>query len=145
MTKALRKAIMTRSRFKNINKKMQFCDNWNIYKKQINFWVKLLRKTKQEYFNNVDMKSVRETTKFWKTIKPYFSNFNITQNIRLKQFQFYHANNLFEDHTSIIRIKSNLDNVTDKFDFKKVHEKDVKREIMNSNSKKNIMPRCYTS
>ena len=95
MMKALRKAIMTRCKFKNINKKKQFCDNWNIYKKQINFWVKLLRKTKQEYFNNVDMKSVRETTKFWKTIKPYFSNFNITQNIRLKQFQFYHTNNLF--------------------------------------------------
>ena len=117
MTKALRKSIMTRSRFKNINKKKQFFGNWNIYKKQINFWVKLLRKTKQEYFNNVDMKSVRETTKFWKTIKPYFSNFNITQDIGLKQFQFYHANNLFEDHTSIIRIKSNLDKFSDKFDF----------------------------
>ena len=39
-------------------------------------------------------------------------------------------------NTSIIRIKSNLDNVSDKYDFKKVHEKEVKREIMNLNSKK---------
>ena len=51
---------------------------------------------------------------------------NITQTIELKQFQFDHANNQFEDHTSIIRIKSNLDNVSDYF----------KREIMNLNSKK---------
>ena len=47
-----------------------------------------------------------------------------------QQFQFDHANNLFEDHTSIIRIKFNLDNVSDKFDFKKVLEKEVKWEIM---------------
>ena len=29
-----------------------------------------------------------------------------------------------------------MDNVSDKFDFKKVHEKEVKREIMNLNLKK---------
>ena len=61
---------------------------------------------------------------------------NITETIGLKQFQFDHLSNLFENHTSIIRIKSNLDNVSDKFDFKKVHEEEVKREIMNLNSKK---------
>ena len=70
---------------------------------------------------------------------------NIAQTIGIKQFQFDHLNNLFKDYTSIIRIKSNLDNVSDKFDFKKVHEKEVKREIMNLNSKKSNMPRCYTS
>ena len=100
--------------------------------------MKPLCKTKQDYLNNIDIKSVNNTKKFWKTIKPYFSNkglnsnkvflpekgrsikdpvaitttmndyfVNITQTIGLKQFQFYHANNLFEDHTSIIRIKSN--------------------------------------
>ena len=53
-----------------------------------------------------------------------------------KQFQFGHLNNLFEDHTSIIRIKSNLDNVSNKFDFWKVHEKEVKLEIMDLNFKK---------
>ena len=60
---------------------------------------------------------------FWKTIKLYFSNKGLnsnkifvsekgslikdpvavaktmTQTIRLKQFQFDHLNNLFEDHT----------------------------------------------
>ena len=61
---------------------------------------------------------------------------NITETIGLKQFPFDHLSNLFKGHTSFIRIKSNLDNVSDKFDFKKVHEKEVKREIMNLNSKK---------
>ena len=68
------------------------------------------------------------------TMNDYFVN--ITETIGLKQFQFDHLSNLFENHTSIIRIKFNLDNVSDKFDFKKIHEKEVKREIMNLNSKK---------
>ena len=34
------------------------------------------------------------------------------------------------------QIKSNLDSVLGKFDFRKVHEKEVKREIVNLNSKK---------
>ena len=33
-------------------------------------------------------------------------------------------------------MKSNLVNVSDKFDFKKVHDKEAKRQIMNLNSKK---------
>ena len=60
---------------------------------------------------------------------------NITQIIGLKQFQLDCANNVFEDHTSIISIKSNLDNVLDKFNFKKVHEKEGKPQIPNLNSK----------
>ena len=167
MTKALRKALMTRSRLKNIYNKKRSYDSWDKYKKQRTFCVKLLRKTKQDYFNNIDIKSVSDNKMLWKTIKPYFSNkglnsykiflsekgrlikdpaaiaatmndyfVNITKTIGLKQFQFDHLSNLFEDHTSIISIKSNLGNVSDKFDFKKVHEKEVKREIMNLNSKK---------
>ena len=80
MTKALRKAIMTRSSLKNIYNKKGSYENWGKYKKQINFCVKLLRKTKQDYFNNIDIKSVSDTKKFWKTIKPYFSNKGLTSN-----------------------------------------------------------------
>ena len=156
---------MTHSRLKNIYNKKRSYGNWDKYENQINSCMKLLRKTTQDYFNNI--KSASDTKKFWKTIKPYLSNkglnsskiflsekgrplkdpvtvattmndyfLNITQTIGLKQFQFDHANTLFEDRTSIIRIKSNLGNVSDKFDFKKVHEKKVKREIMNLSSKK---------
>ena len=36
--------------------------------------MKLFRKTKQDYFNETDIKSVSYTKKFWKAIKLYFSN-----------------------------------------------------------------------
>ena len=48
---------------------------------------------------------------------------NITQTIGLKQFQFDHTKNLFEDHRSIIRIKSSLDNVSDKIFKKRLRKK----------------------
>ena len=44
--KALRIAIMMRSRLRNIYNKKRSYDNWDQYKKQINFYVKLFRKNK---------------------------------------------------------------------------------------------------
>ena len=62
MTKGLRRAIMTCSRVKNIhNKKRSY--NWDKYKKQRNFSVKFLRRTKLDYFNNIDIKSFSDTKK----------------------------------------------------------------------------------
>ena len=62
---------MTRSRLENIYNKKRSYDNWDKYKKQRNFSVKLLRKIKQDYFNKTDIKSVSDTKKFWKTIQPF--------------------------------------------------------------------------
>ena len=58
MNKALRKAIMTRSRLKNKFNKNSSAKNWNSYKKQRNFCLKLLRQTKEKYFNNINVKKV---------------------------------------------------------------------------------------
>ena len=66
MTKALRKAVITRCRFKNIHNKKRYYDNWDKYKKQRNFCVKLFRKTKQDYFNNIGIKIASDTKKFWR-------------------------------------------------------------------------------
>ena len=43
--------------------------------------MKLLPKTKQDYFSSIDIKSVSDTKKFLKkTIKPYFSNKGLNSN-----------------------------------------------------------------
>ena len=73
MTKTLRKAIMHRSRLKNIYIRKRNDKNWE-NNKQRNFFVDLLRKTKTEYFKNLNVKDLSDNRKFWKTIKPYFSN-----------------------------------------------------------------------
>ena len=66
--KALRKVIMMRSKIKTYTTSERSYDNWYKHKKQRNFCVKLLRKIKQDYFSNLDTKSVSDTKKFWKII-----------------------------------------------------------------------------
>ena len=58
MTKQLRKAIMHRSRLKNVFNKNRTPKTWDSYKKQRNFCVNLLRKTKKEYFENISVKDI---------------------------------------------------------------------------------------
>ena len=80
MTKSLRKAIMLRSRLKNNFNKQRSDENWDNYKKQRNFCVKLLRQTKEKYFSDVNVKSISDNKKFWKTIKQVFSNNGLNTN-----------------------------------------------------------------
>ena len=79
MNKALRKAIMTRSRLKNKFNKNSSAKNWNSYKKQINFCLKLSRQTKEKYFNNINVKKVSDSKTFWESVKPFFSNKSLIQ------------------------------------------------------------------
>ena len=71
-TKSLKKAIMKRSRLKN--KYIWKKKNSESYKKQRNFCIYLLHKTKTECFENLNVKNLSDNPRFWKTIKPYFSN-----------------------------------------------------------------------
>ena len=80
MNKSLRKAIMTRSRLKNKFNKNSSAKNWNSYKKQRNFCLKLLRQTKEKYFNNINVKKVSDNKTFWKSVKPFFSNKGLNSN-----------------------------------------------------------------
>ena len=74
MIKALRKAIMARSRLKNVYLKNPNTTNWNNYKHQRNFCTRLLRKTKFDYFRNLNVKNLNDNKKSWKKIKPLFSD-----------------------------------------------------------------------
>ena len=80
MSKALRKAIMHKSKLKNIYNKKRADVNWANYQKQRNFCVTLLRRTKKEYFQNLNVKDLSDNKKFWKIIKPYFSNKGLNSN-----------------------------------------------------------------
>ena len=74
MTKALRKAMMHRKRLHNKYIKSRTDENHKTYKKQRNFCVKLLRRTKSDYYRNLDLGDLTDNRKFWKTVKSVFSN-----------------------------------------------------------------------
>ena len=74
MNKVLSKAFMHRSKLKNQYNKAPNEKNKSLYRKQRNFCVNLLRKEKRKYYNNLDLKIFEDNKKFWKSVKPLFSN-----------------------------------------------------------------------
>ena len=55
MTKTLRKAIMTRSKLRNKYNTQRSHENWQSYKKQRNFCVKMHKIAKRDYFSSLDI------------------------------------------------------------------------------------------
>ena len=74
MTKSGGIAIMLRSQLKRKFNNNKSEENSKKYKQQRNYCVKLLRKTKVEYFQNMNVNKVNDNKMFWKTMKPRFSN-----------------------------------------------------------------------
>ena len=74
MTRALRKATMLRSMLRNKYNEDRTAENWNKFRKQRNSCAKLFRKEKRNYYNNLDISHITDNKKFWKTVKPFFSD-----------------------------------------------------------------------
>ena len=81
MNRTVRKAFMTNPKLKRRYNLDRTPINFENYKKQRNFCVNLLRKSKKQYFNNIDVKNVTDNKTFWETIRPKFSNKCKTANI----------------------------------------------------------------
>ena len=72
MSKELRKAIMKRSRLKNVANKTKSPLDISNYKKQRNLVVSLNKKQKKALFNSINLDN-KNNKSFWKTCKPLFS------------------------------------------------------------------------
>ena len=73
MNKELRKAVMLRSRLRNIFNKNKTDSAKAAYKKQRNICTSLFRKAKSDYYSYLNTNSITDNKKFWKTVKPLFS------------------------------------------------------------------------
>ena len=119
MTKTLRKAIMHRSKLKNIYNKKRTDDSWANYKKQRNFCVNLLCKTKKDCFQNLNIQDLSNKRKFWKTIKPHFTNEGINSNKLL----FKEKGNLASNKKQLATIMdSSFINITKDLELKEYNE-----------------------
>ena len=84
VNKTLSKAFMTRSRLRNkfLSEPSPF--NEREYKKFRNYCTNLVRKEKRKFYSNIDINSITDNKKFWKTVKPLFSEKNVaSRNITL--------------------------------------------------------------
>ena len=128
MTKQLRKAIMYRSRLKNVFNKSRTPKTWDSYKKQRNFCVNLLRKTKKEYFENTNVKDINDNKKFWKTIKPFFSNKGLNTN----KLMIIAKNNLIsEEYILANTMNQYFTSITKQLNLKKFPQLKTLEDIIN--------------
>ena len=65
---------MNRSRLLNRYRKEKTKATRSAYKRQRNSCVKLLRKTKKEFYSNLNEKYITENKLFWKTVKLSFTD-----------------------------------------------------------------------
>ena len=74
LNKTLRKAMMQRTRLKNIANKTGNKDDLKRFRKQRNLVVKLNRDAKRNFYSNIDPTKAGKEKVFWKTFKPLFSS-----------------------------------------------------------------------
>ena len=74
VTKELRKAGMLRSRLRTkfIKTKTKYAEV--AYKKQRNICTQICRMAKKDYYGNLKTSSIMDNKKFWRTVKPLFSD-----------------------------------------------------------------------
>ena len=73
MNKTLSKPIMLTTNLRSKFLKNRINENKINYVKQRNHCVSLLRKTKREYYRNLDEKKICDNNPFWKIVKPMLS------------------------------------------------------------------------
>ena len=78
VSKALRKAIMTRSRLKNIYNRTKSNSDFLKYKKQRNFVKNLNVKEKKQFFERLSNRPNNNPGEFWAHCKPFFTNKSIS-------------------------------------------------------------------
>ena len=74
MTKTLIIAIANRSRLENRYYRLKTEESKICYKKQKNYCSRLYKKERKKFYENLDQKNITDNKKFWKTMKPLFSD-----------------------------------------------------------------------
>ena len=76
--KEILKAIMNRNRLRNKFLRSRSAEERSAYNQQRSFCLSLVRKAKNDYYNNPDHKKVTENKSFWRTVKPLFLDKNLS-------------------------------------------------------------------
>ena len=98
MNKTLSKAFMHRSKLKNNFNKNPTEENKELYKKQRNYCVSLLKKEKKNYYNSLDLTIFEDSKKFWQSVKPLFSN---KQNVKNRNIKIVENNTVISDKKDV--------------------------------------------
>ena len=102
MNKILQKAIMNHSSLLNRYRKEKTGETRSAYKRQKNLFLKLLRNTKKEFYNNLKVKYVTEKILFWKTVKPSFTD----KTLKNERITLVESKKVVSDESKLVEIFS---------------------------------------
>ena len=80
MTKPLRKAMMTRSRFENKFHKTKSLADKAVFKRQRNYCNRLYKRERKKFYNNLELNIITDNRKFWSTMKPFSTAKGVSKN-----------------------------------------------------------------
>ena len=125
MTNTLCKAIMVRSTLRNKYLKLKTKESQEAYKKQRNLRVSILRESKKSFYENLDVKFIKDNKTFWKHVKPFFlDKSSNNSNIILVE-----SNKIISDCSKCAEIMNNhFSGVVNKLDI----DRELHTEISNS-------------
>ena len=117
-TKELPKGIMFRSKLENEFNKGRNHINWCNYTGQRNRCLSILRKTKKEYFNGLNIKQLSDNKFSRKSVKPFFND----KESNSSKITLVEENNIVSDEGEIANIMNNyFINATKTLNLKKQH------------------------
>ena len=143
MNETLAKAIMHRSKLRNIFLENRTEENRKNYAKQRNLCVTLSRKSKKEYFANLDEKKLCDNKKFWSVVKPILSN-KVVSNEKVTLIE---DNNIVENDEKTATVFNNFfSNIIKNLGVPQYNEIDPVSQNLDNTLMKAIMKyRCYPS
>ena len=74
MNNVLNHAVMLRTRLRNKYLRNKNEASKKAYNRQRNYCVSLFRKERRKYYENLNVKCITDNKKFWRTVKPFFSD-----------------------------------------------------------------------
>ena len=74
VTKEMRQAIMLRSQLQSRKFKYGTEEDIKAFNRQKNFCNRLAKRTRKNHYNQLNIKDITDNTKFWDTVKPFFSD-----------------------------------------------------------------------
>ena len=74
MNNEISKTIIARTRLRNRFLKNRSNQNRDLFRKQRNLRLRLLRKSKKDYFSYLNEKQITNNKRFWETVKPFLLN-----------------------------------------------------------------------
>ena len=141
MSKTLSKEIMHRSRLKNKLNKNPTDENRNLYKKQRNFCVNLLKKEKKRFYNNLDLKVFDDNKKFWQAVKPLFSG---KQKILEKNIIILDGDKIISDNKDVAeKLNDFFIEAVENLEIEHFETEDISREYLESSDDIEVILKQY--